>query len=73
MDKVKVNQEVFDALNEWFAEGKNKEDLLLDLGAALSQRYGWMNAYGGAYAGINELEMMDLAEILVKGYELADI
>lgn len=71
MDKVKVSQEVFDALNEWFDEGYSKETLLRDLGHALSEGYGWMRCYGGNYAGINTLDMMQLAEILVRSYELA--
>ena len=70
-EKVKVSKEVGKALDYWFFNYQDDagEDLILNHGVSISDGIGWI----GQYKPLGQLSMIDVANIIVKGYEVEEL
>ena len=66
MEKVKVNKEVFDALEHWIEGYDKKLELVLDV---IYEEYGFSSK---EYLALNSLSVDEICKCLIIGYELEE-
>lgn len=74
MGKVKVSRAIANDIQAYMEKSKenDKESLLTDFAWAYGEDISWSRSTGGLYSSLENLTVMELAEILVRDYEIDD-
>lgn len=72
MEKVIVRIAIANDIQAYMEDDKehDKESLLTDFAWAVGEDIGWSRSMGGRYSSLGNLTVMQLAEILVRDYEI---